>query len=30
MPSLCIVVYVVCFNLLGTALNDSLNPKGRE
>jgi peptide/nickel transport system permease protein len=30
MPSLCIVVYVVCFNLLGTALNDCLNPKGRE
>lgn len=29
-PSLCIVVYVVCFNLLGTALNDCLNPKGRE
>lgn len=30
MPSLCVVVYVVCFNLLGTALNDCLNPKGRE
>lgn len=30
MPSLCIVVYVVCFNLFGTALNDTLNPKGRE
>ena len=30
MPSLCIVVYVVCFNLLGTALNDCLSPKGRE
>jgi len=30
MPSLCIVIYVVCFNLLGTALNDCLNPKGRE
>lgn len=30
MPSLCIVVYVVCFNLLGTAINDCLNPKGRE
>ena len=29
-PSLCIVVYVVCFNLFGTALNDCLNPKGRE
>lgn len=29
-PSLCIVVYVVCFNLFGTALNDTLNPKGRE
>ncbi|MCH4053675.1 MAG: ABC transporter permease [Atopobiaceae bacterium] len=30
MPSLCVVIYVVCFNLLGTALNDCLNPKGRE
>lgn len=30
MPSICIVVYVVCFNLLGTALNDCLNPKGRQ
>ena len=30
LPSLCIVVYVVCFNLLGTAINDSLNPKSRE
>lgn len=30
LPSLCIVIYVVCFNLLGTALNDCLNPKGRE
>lgn len=30
LPSLCIVVYVVCFNLLGTALNDTLNPKGRD
>ncbi len=29
MPSLCIVLYVVCFNLFGTALNDTLNPKGR-
>ncbi|SBW10853.1 Oligopeptide transport system permease protein AppC [uncultured Eubacteriales bacterium] len=29
-PSLCIAVYVICFNLLGTALNDCLNPKGRE
>ena len=30
MPSLCIVFYVVCFNLFGTALNDTLNPKGRS
>jgi peptide/nickel transport system permease protein len=30
MPSLCIVLYVVCFNLFGTALNDTLNPKGRS
>jgi peptide/nickel transport system permease protein len=30
MPSLCVVIYVVCFNLLGTTLNDCLNPKGRE
>ena len=30
MPSLCIVLYVVCFNLFGTALNDTLNPKGRN
>ena len=30
LPSLCIVVYVVCFNLLGTAINDSLSPKSRE
>ena len=30
MPSLCIVIYVVCFNLFGTALNDTLNPKGRS
>lgn len=29
-PSVCIVLYVVCFNLLGTALNDCLNPNGRE
>lgn len=29
MPSLCIVFYVVCFNLFGMALNDTLNPKGR-
>lgn len=29
MPSLCIVLYVVCFNLFGTALNDTLNPKER-
>ena len=29
-PSLCIAIYVICFNLLGTALNDCLNPKGRE
>ena len=30
LPSLCIVVYVVCFNLLGTAINGSLSPKSRE
>ena len=30
LPSLCIVVYVVCLNLLGTAINDSLSPKSRE
>lgn len=30
MPSLCIVLYVVCFNLFGMALNDTLNPKGRS
>lgn len=30
LPSLCIIVYVVCFNLLGTAINDSLSPKSRE
>ena len=30
LPSLCIVVDVVCFNLLGTAINDSLSPKSRE
>lgn len=30
MPSLCIVFYVVCFNLLGTAINDCLSPKSRE
>ena len=30
LPSLCIVVYVVCFNLLGTAINDCLSPKSRE
>lgn len=30
LPSLCIVVYVVCFNLLGTAIKDSLSPKSRE
>jgi|UniRef100_A0A7V3KMP3 peptide/nickel transport system permease protein len=29
-PSLSIVFYVVCFNLLGNAINDALNPKGRE
>ena len=29
-PSLCIVIFVVCFNMLGTAINDILNPKGRD
>jgi len=25
-----IVLYVVCFNLLGNAINDALNPKSRD
>lgn len=29
-PSLAIVLYVVCFNLLGNAINDALNPKSRD
>jgi peptide/nickel transport system permease protein len=29
-PSLFITMYVVCFNLLGTGINDTLNPKNRE
>lgn len=29
-PSLFITLYVVCFNLLGTGINDTLNPKNRE
>lgn len=29
-PSLCIVLFVICFNMLGTAINDILNPKGRD
>lgn len=29
-PSIAITVYVVCFNLLGNAINDTLNPKTRE
>ena len=28
-PSLAIMIYVVCFNLLGNAVNDTLNPKTR-
>lgn len=28
-PSLAIMIYVVCFNLLGNAINDTLNPKTR-
>ncbi len=30
MPSICVVIYVVCFNMLGTAINDALSPKTRE
>jgi peptide/nickel transport system permease protein len=29
-PSAAIMMYVVCFNLLGNAINDTLNPKTRE
>jgi peptide/nickel transport system permease protein len=29
-PSMAIVLYVVCFNLLGNAINDALNPKSRD
>ena len=29
-PSLAIILYVVCFNLLGNAINDALNPKSRD
>ncbi len=29
-PSVAITIYVVCFNLLGNAINDTLNPKTRE
>jgi peptide/nickel transport system permease protein len=29
-PSVFITLYVVCFNLLGTGINDTLNPKNRE
>lgn len=28
-PSIAIMIYVVCFNLLGNAVNDTLNPKTR-
>lgn len=28
-PSVAIMIYVVCFNLLGNAINDTLNPKTR-
>ena len=28
-PSLAIMLYVVCFNILGNAINDTLNPKTR-
>ncbi|HIQ83444.1 MAG TPA: ABC transporter permease [Candidatus Pullichristensenella stercorigallinarum] len=28
-PSLAIMLYVVCFNILGNAINDTLNPKAR-
>jgi len=30
MPSISIILYVVCFNLLGNAINDALNPKSRD
>lgn len=29
-PSMAIILYVVCFNLLGNAINDALNPKSRD
>lgn len=29
-PSVAIVLYVVCFNSLGNAINDALNPKSRD
>ncbi len=29
-PSMFITLYVVCFNMLGTGINDTLNPKNRE
>jgi peptide/nickel transport system permease protein len=29
-PSVAIILYVVCFNLLGNAINDALNPKSRD
>jgi peptide/nickel transport system permease protein len=29
-PSISIILYVVCFNLLGNAINDALNPKSRD
>jgi peptide/nickel transport system permease protein len=29
-PSFAIILYVVCFNLLGNAINDALNPKSRD
>jgi peptide/nickel transport system permease protein len=29
-PSAFITLYVVCFNMLGTGINDTLNPKNRE
>lgn len=29
-PSIFIMFYVICFNLLGTGINETLNPKSRE
>jgi len=29
-PSMAIILYVVCFNSLGNAINDALNPKSRD